>query len=90
MHVEILDIIIRLAMVMATGFLFGIVLLAYLRLKSLKMLFISIGFGIFFVHALIYVPDLFLEGYSVTMTENAHLLIHLLALIFIALGILKD
>lgn len=90
MHIEILDVVIRVVLVLATGFVFGIVFMAYLRLRSSKMLLISIGFGIFLVHALIYIPELFVEEFRVVLTENVHLLIHLLALIFIALGILKD
>ncbi len=90
MHIEILDVVVRVVLVLATGFIFGIVFMAYLRLRSSKMLFISIGFGIFLVHALISIPELFVEEFRVVLTENVHLLIHLLALIFIALGILKD
>lgn len=87
MSVEILDIVIRVVLVIATAFLFAMVLTAYLRLKNRKLLFISIGFGIFFIHALIYLPELFS---TFVLSENAHLLIHLVALIFIAVGILKD
>ena len=90
MPVEILDVVVRVLLVLATSFLFGIVLLAYIRLRNSKMLLISIGFGIFFVHALVYIPELFLEEYHLLLTENAHLLIHLIALIFIALGMFKD
>jgi hypothetical protein len=54
------------------------------------MLLISFGFGIFFVHALTYIPLLFIEEYSAVFPENVHLLIHLVALTFIALGMLKD
>jgi len=90
MHIGILDVVVRVGLVLATSFLFGIVFLAYLRLRSRKMLLISIGFGIFFVHALIYIPQLIAEEYRVMLTENEHLIIHLVALIFIALGIFKD
>ncbi|UCE95233.1 MAG: hypothetical protein JSV51_05715 [Candidatus Bathyarchaeota archaeon] len=87
---EVLNVIIRVLLVLATSFLFGIVFLAYLRIRSKKMLFILIGFGIFFVHALIYIPELFVEDFRLVLTENLHLLIHLIALIFIALGMFKD
>jgi len=88
--VTILDAVIRVALVLATGFLFGIVFLTYLRLRNRKMLFISAGFGIFFVHALIYIPELFNAAYTVMLDENVHLVIHLIALIFILVGMLKD
>lgn len=90
MPIGILDIIVRVGLVVATTFLFGIVFLAYLRLRSRKMLLISIGFGIFFVHALIYVPELFNDAYRIVLDENLHLFVHLIALIFILLGTLKD
>lgn len=90
MPIEILDFVVRIGLVVSTGFLFGIILLTYHRLKNLKMLLITIGFGIFFVHALITVPELFNEAYAVVMSENVHFLIHLIALVFILLGILKD
>ena len=90
MVVTILDAVIRVALVLATGFLFGIVFLTYLRLRNHKMLFISAGFGIFFVHALIYIPELFNAAYTVMLDENVHLVIHLIALIFILVGMLKD
>jgi hypothetical protein len=88
MSIEILDIAIRIVLVVATAFLFAIVLAAYLRLKNRKLLFISTGFGIFFIHALIYIPELIAPTFL--LSENAHLLIHLIALIFIVVGILKD
>jgi len=87
---EIFDVVLRVGLVFATSFLFGMVFLAYLRVKSRKMLLISIGFGIFFIHALIYVPELFSEAYKLALDENTHLLIHFIALIFILLGTLKD
>jgi len=88
MSVGILDITIRIVLVVATAFLFAVILAAYLRLKNRKLLLISIGFGIFFIHALIYIPELFATGFVVS--ENAHLLIHIVALVFIVVGILKD
>jgi hypothetical protein len=54
------------------------------------MLFVTSGFAVFFVHALITVPELFSDTYQIAMSENVHLLIHLIALVLIAIGILKD
>lgn len=90
MTVGIFDIIVRFALTVATGFLFGIVFLSYWRTRTTKMLLISAGFAIFFVHALITIPELFNEAYMIGMSENVHLTIHLVALVFILLGILKD
>lgn len=90
MDISILDVVVRVGLTLATTFLFGIVFLAYLRLKNRKMLLISIGFGIFLAHALIYIPELINDAYHIALDENIHLLIHFVALIFILLGILKD
>jgi Na+-translocating ferredoxin:NAD+ oxidoreductase RnfE subunit len=54
------------------------------------MLFVSVGFAVFFVHALITIPELFSDAYQIALNENLHLFIHLIALAFILLGILKD
>jgi len=88
MSIEIVDVVIRIGLVAATAFLFAIVLMAYIRLKNRKLLFISAGFGIFFVHALIYIPELFWG--SIGIDENTHLVIHLVALVLILVGIMKD
>jgi hypothetical protein len=52
------------------------------------MLLISIGFGFFLIYALIGVPELL--GQPFRIDENLHLTLHLIALIFILWGILKD
>jgi hypothetical protein len=90
MDVGIFDIVLRFGLTVATGFLFGIVFLSYWRTRTSKMLLISIGFAIFFVHALITIPELFSDAYMIAMSENLHLTIHLISLVFILLGILKD
>jgi hypothetical protein len=91
MTMEIMiDMIIRIGLIVATAFLFSVVFLAYLRMKSRKMLFISLGFAAFLVNALIHIPELISEDYSVMFSENLFLFIHLVGLIFITVGILKD
>ena len=87
MTVELTNLLVRLALVLATALLFTIVFAAYMRIRNRKLLFISIGFGIFFAHGLITIPELFL-GFMIT--EDMHLLIHLIALSFILFGTLKD
>ncbi len=88
MSLPLFDIVLRIALVIATGILFTVVFAAYLRLKNRKLLFLSTGFGIFFAHALIYIPELF--GPTYVIDENTHLVTHLVALICILLGTLKD
>jgi len=90
MHIGILDIALRVGLTLATSFLFGIMFLGYWRTRTRKMLFVTAGFAVFFVHALITVPELFSDTYQIAMSENVHLLIHLIALVLIAIGILKD
>ena len=85
-----LDVIIRVGLVVATAFLFGIVFLAYMRVRNNKMLFVALGFGTFLVNSLIHLPELVSESYSIMLSENVFLLIHLVGLLFIAVGILKD
>ena len=84
------DMLIRVGLIAATVFLFSVVFLAYLRMKNRKMLFISLGFGTFLVNALIHVPELINENYSVMFSENVFLLIDLIGLLFIAIGLLKE
>ena len=90
MHIGIIDIVLRMGFVLATSFLFGVMFLGYWRTRTRKMLFITAGFAVFFVHALITVPELFSDAYMIVMSENVHLFIHLVALVLIAIGILKD
>jgi hypothetical protein len=89
-HIGILEIAVRIGLTMATSFLFGIVFLGYWRTRTSKMLLVSLGFAVFFVHALFTIPELFNDAYQIAMSENLHLLIHLIALVFILLGILKE
>jgi predicted transporter len=90
MSIGILDVIIRVGLTLATGFLFGIMFLGYWRTRTRKMLFITAGFAVFFIHALITIPELFSSSYQVAMSENVHLAIHLIGLVLIAIGILVD
>lgn len=88
MSLPVFDIALRVVLVIATGILFTLVFAAYLRLRNRKLLFLSVGFGIFFAHALVYIPELF--GPTYLISENTHLVIHLVALSFILLSTLKD
>ena len=85
-----IDMVIRVGLIVATAFLFGVVFLAYLRMKNRKMLLISVGFAAFLVNALLHIPELINEDYAGMFSENVFLLILLIGLLFIAIGILKD
>jgi hypothetical protein len=85
-----LDVILRISLVIATGFLFGIILLAYSRTRNTKLLLIATGFAVFFIHSLLYMPEIMISQYTFKFTENLHIAFNLIALVFIALGILRE
>ncbi len=85
---DTLDIILRVLLILATTSVFGITLLAYLRLKNSKVLLISIGFGFFVLYSLLSIPEIL--GSPILIGENLHLFLHLIALVLILLGILKE
>jgi hypothetical protein len=84
------EMVIGVGLIIATSFLFVIVLLTYLRMRNTKMLFFSLGFGTFFVGAVLHLPEIFIEEYSLMLSENIMLFFQLVGLLFIAIGILKD
>jgi hypothetical protein len=87
---DIFDIIVRVGLAAATTVLFFLVASAYRRLKSTKMLLITTGFGVFWFHALVTLPELFNEAYDTELNESVHLLLVLIGLIFILIGTLKE
>jgi hypothetical protein len=91
MTVDIMiEMIIGIGLIATTTLLFAIVLLAYLRIRNAKMLFIALGFGTFFIAAVLHLPKILSEEYSFMLPENVFLLLQLIGLIFIAIGVLKD
>ncbi len=85
-----LDLVIRLGILAATGTLFLIIFLAYRRVPSRKMAYITAGFGLMFVHAVLLMPEVMLENITMGFTDNTHLLVHLIALLLVTIGILMD
>jgi hypothetical protein len=85
-----LDALLRISLVLATGFLFGIILLAYLRIRNLKLLFIAAGFAVFLLHALLYMPEIMFQEYIFTFTDNLHIAFNLFALLLITIGIIRE
>jgi len=84
------DIICRLFFLVVTTVIFVIALLTFSRLRNKKMLFLSIGFGLFFVHGIISIPEIFSNSYNVVFTDSIHLLIDGVALLFLLVGVLQD
>jgi hypothetical protein len=85
-----IEMAIGIGLIATTVLLFAIVLLAYLRIRTTRMLFITMGFGTFFLAAILHLPKILSEEYSLMLPENIFLLFQLIGLIFIALGVLKD
>ena len=80
MVVEVMiEMVIAVGLIAITSVLFAIVLLTYLRMRTRRMLLITLGFGTFFI-----------EEYNLMITENVMLLLELVGLLFIAIGVLKD
>jgi hypothetical protein len=84
------EMIVSVGLIVATSFLFAIVLLAYIRMRNSKMLFFSLGFGTFFVGAILHLPEIFIEEYGIMLSENVMLFFQLVGLLFITIGVLKD
>jgi hypothetical protein len=85
-----IEMIIGVGLIVTTSVLFTIVLLTYLRMRNTRMLFITLGFGTFFIGALLHLPQIFIEEYNLMITENVMLLFQLVGLLFVAIGVLKD
>jgi len=85
-----LDVILRIALVTATAFLFGIILLAYLRVKTPKLLYISAGFAVFLLHSLLFMPEIMFQSITIQLTDNIHIAFNLIALILITIGITRE
>ena len=85
-----LDAALRIALVLATAFLFGIILLAYLRVKTIRLLFISAGFAVFLLHSLLYMPQIMFHSLTIELTDNTHIAFNLIALVFISIGIISE
>lgn len=85
-----IEMVIAVGLIAITSVLFAIVLLTYLRMRTRRMLLITLGFGTFFIGAMLHLPQIFIEEYNLMITENVMLLLELVGLLFIAIGVLKD
>ena len=85
-----IEMVIGVGLIATTSVLFAIVLLTYFRMRNTRMLLITMGFGTFFIGAILHLPQIFIEDYSLMITENVMLLLELVGLLFIAIGVLKD
>jgi hypothetical protein len=88
--VTVIDIAARVVFLVVTTVIFGIALLTYSRLRNRKTQLLAVGFGLFFVHGLISIPELLFYSYNIEFTDSLHLLIDAVALLIILLGVLKE
>ncbi|MGA2387041.1 MAG: hypothetical protein ABSG33_10975 [Candidatus Bathyarchaeia archaeon] len=82
--------IVRIVFVTVTTITFVIALLSFKNFRTPKTILLTIGFGLFFVHGIISIPELYNNAYNTAFTENIHLLIDAIAVLFLLLGTLKD
>ena len=80
----------RAIFVVVTTIVFSFSLLTFSRLRNKKTLLLTVGFGLFFVHGLISIPEIFNPTYNLDFTDSLHLLIDAAALLFILIGVLQD
>lgn len=85
-----LFIVARVGFVVTTLILFAVILPAYLRFRSRRMLLITIGFGMFLLHGLISIPEIINNVYNIDFTDSLHILFDLAGLVFILLGTVQD
>ena len=84
------EMVIGVGLVAATSVLFGVVLMAYLRMRNSRLLFVALGFGSFFVGAILYLVEILIPDLGLMITTNVIMIFQLVGLIFIAVGVLKD
>jgi len=85
-----IEMVIGVGLVAATSVLFGVVLMAYLRMRNSRLLFVALGFGSFFVGAFLYLVEILIPDLGLMITTNVIMIFQLVGLIFIAVGVLKD
>lgn len=80
----------RIAFIVITTVTFAIALLTLSRLRNKKTTILAVGFGLFFAHGLISIPELFSRTYNIEFTDSWHLLLDAIAILIILIGILQD
>ncbi len=80
----------RTAFVVVTTVTFAIALLAFSRVRKQKTALLAAGFGLFFVHGLLSIPELFSPSYNIDFTDSWHLLLDAFAILLILVGAMKD
>jgi hypothetical protein len=89
-HLPLIAYVGRIVFLIVTTIIFVIALLAYVRIRKTKTLLLSVGFGLFFIHAILAVAELLSSDFNMQFTTGYHLLIDSIALLCILVGALKD
>lgn len=85
-----LFLIARIIFIIVTTVVFAFSLLTFSRLRNKKTTLLTLGFGVFFIHGLISIPEIFIHTFNFEFTDSIHLLIDAVALLLILIGILQD
>ena len=88
--ITLFAVVARLAFIVVATVIFAIALLTYIRFRNRKTLLQTVGFGLFFIHGLSTIPELFIASYDNVYTDSAHLLIDAVALLIILIAVLQD
>jgi hypothetical protein len=80
----------RLLFLIITTIVFFISISSYIRFRRKKNLLLTAGFGLFFIHAVIAIPEIFNQTYNSELTDSIHILMDGAALVLVLAGILKD
>jgi len=88
--ITLFAIVSRIVFIVVATAIFAIALVTYSRLRNRKTLLLTVGFGLFFVHGLSAIPELFIASYDNVYTDSAHLLIDAVALLIILIAVLQD
>ncbi len=85
-----LFIVARVVFIIVATVVFAFSLLGFWRFRNKKTALLTLGFGLFFVHGLVSIPEILIRTYNLQFTDSSHLLIDAIALLLILFGVLQD
>ncbi len=80
----------RTVFIIVAAIIFVVALLAYIRTRNRKTLWLTVGFGLFFLHGILSILELLVFAFNVDFSEGYHLLLDSIALLFILVGALRN
>lgn len=84
-----LFILARVVFIVVATVVFAFSLVTFFRFINKKTALLTLGFGLFFVHGLIAIPEILISTYNLQLTDSIHLLIDAVALLLILFGVLQ-